>query len=172
MHLGASKDDFASSRSSVTVLSMVSAATWRCTPDATEAAMIFPSKDHQPRLWLTDYQSLFELNEYGQPGSQLAREEAYYFSEFLADVFDGCVESKHDDLMPGAVLPPPVLLTSTDVLIWFTGATLPLPGGFKRKLSIHFDKSIRLSNVIMCNVCQFVLGHHSQGHLMFQEALC
>ena len=126
---------------------------WRCTPEATEAAMIFLSKDHQPRLWLAEYQNLFELNVYGQPGSQEAKEESsvyYYFSEILADVFDGGVEfkteAKREDLKLGEVLPPPVLLTSTDALItmWFTGTTLPSPGGFTRKISIHFDKCIRL----------------------------
>ena len=133
---------------------------WRCTPEATEAAMIFLSKDHQPRLSLAEYQNLFELNVYGEPGSQQAKEESstyYYFSKILADVFDGGVEfkteAKREDLKLGEVLPRPVLLTSTDVLMWFTGANLPPPGGFKSKISIHFDKSIRLPKANTCSSC-------------------
>ena len=133
---------------------------WKCTPEATEAAMIFLSRDHQPQLSLAEFQDLFDLNLYGEPGSQLAKEESsafYYLGEFLADIFDGGIEvkteAKREDLKAGEVMPPPVLLTSTDVLMWFTGATVPPPGGFIRKISIHFDKTINYPKANTCAPC-------------------
>ena len=96
---------------------------------------------------MNEFLELFQLNNYGTRGSQLAKfkDKAYvYFNSLLKNAVAGLALCKSEAPREN------LRISADEVLRFFTGSILEPPGGFPKPILIHLDPNFNSPKISTC----------------------